>query len=165
MLIMHWRVAIGAGCAHLPVFEMFELPDGADPGQLFDETASASWSGRWDPNGGVALPAAVVVEMVQGEGGVVPADGEFVRRLRLLTRELGVPLVVDEVQTGCGRTGSWFALDQYGIEPDVTAASKALSGIGQPVAILLDSRPLIVSGRSSLSVVAMTRRVPCPPAR
>jgi diaminobutyrate-2-oxoglutarate transaminase len=90
-----------------------------------------------DPNGGVQLPAAVIVEMVQGEGGVVPADGDFVRRLRELTRELGIPLVVDEVQTGCGRTGTWFAFEQYGIEPDVIVASKALSGIGQPVAIIL----------------------------
>ena len=90
-----------------------------------------------DPNGGIPLPAAVIVEMVQGEGGVVPADPEFVRRLRRLTRELDVPLVVDEVQTGCGRTGTWFAFEQYGIEPDVIVASKALSGIGQPVAIIL----------------------------
>jgi diaminobutyrate-2-oxoglutarate transaminase len=90
-----------------------------------------------DPNGGVPRPAAVIVEMVQGEGGVVPADPEFVRRLRRLTQELDVPLIVDEVQTGCGRTGSWFAFEQYGIEPDVIVASKALSGIGQPVAIIL----------------------------
>lgn len=90
-----------------------------------------------DPNGGIPLPAAVILEMVQGEGGVVSADPEFVRRLRRLTRELDVPLVVDEVQTGCGRTGTWFAFEQYGIEPDVVVASKALSGIGQPVAIIL----------------------------
>ena len=90
-----------------------------------------------DPNGGIPLPAAVIVEMIQGEGGVVAADPEFVRRLRRLTRELGVPLVVDEVQTGCGRTGTWFAFEQYDIEPDVIVASKALSGIGQPVAIIL----------------------------
>jgi diaminobutyrate-2-oxoglutarate transaminase len=90
-----------------------------------------------DPNGGVALPAAVLLELVQGEGGVVPADREFVRRLRVLTRELDVPLIVDEVQTGCGRTGTWFAFEQFGIEPDVIVASKALSGIGQPVAIIL----------------------------
>jgi len=83
------------------------------------------------------LPAAVIVEMVQGEGGVVPADLDFVRRLRDLTRELDVPLIVDEVQTGCGRTGTWYAFEQYGIEPDVIVASKALSGIGQPVAIIL----------------------------
>ena len=97
-----------------------------------------------DPNGGIALPAAVIVEMVQGEGGVVPADPEFVRRLRRLTRELDVPLVVDEVQTGCGRTGTWFAFEQYGIEPDVVVASKALSGIGQPVAIILYDEQLDV---------------------
>jgi diaminobutyrate-2-oxoglutarate transaminase len=90
-----------------------------------------------DPNGGVPLPAAVLLELVQGEGGVVPADREFVRRLRALTRELDVPLVVDEVQTGCGRTGTWFAFEQYDIEPDVIVASKALSGIGQPIAIIL----------------------------
>jgi diaminobutyrate-2-oxoglutarate transaminase len=90
-----------------------------------------------DPNGGIPRPAAVILELVQGEGGVVPADLEFVRRLRRVTRELDVPLVVDEVQTGCGRTGTWFAFEQYGIEPDVIVASKALSGIGQPVAIIL----------------------------
>jgi diaminobutyrate-2-oxoglutarate transaminase len=90
-----------------------------------------------DPNGGVVRPAAVLVELVQGEGGVVPADPDFVRRLRKLTRELDVPLVVDEVQTGCGRTGTWFAFEQYGIEPDVIVASKALSGIGQPVSIIM----------------------------
>jgi diaminobutyrate-2-oxoglutarate transaminase len=90
-----------------------------------------------DPNAGVPLPAAVILEMVQGEGGVVPADVEFVRRLRELTRDLDIPLVVDEVQTGCGRTGTWFAFEQYDIEPDVIVASKALSGIGQPIAIIL----------------------------
>ena len=90
-----------------------------------------------DPNGGIPLPAAVLVEMVQGEGGVVPADRDFVRRLRDLTRELDIPLVVDEVQTGCGRTGTWFAFERYDIEPDVIVASKALSGIGQPVAVIM----------------------------
>ncbi|GAA3792947.1 diaminobutyrate--2-oxoglutarate transaminase [Sphaerisporangium flaviroseum] len=90
-----------------------------------------------DGNGGVAPPAAVILEMVQGEGGVIPARREFVQRVRALTRELGVPLIVDEVQTGCGRTGTWFAFEQYGIEPDVIVASKALSGIGVPVAIIM----------------------------
>jgi len=90
-----------------------------------------------DPNAGIPLPAAVILELVQGEGGVVPADREFVRRLRELTRELDVTLIVDEVQTGCGRTGTWFAFEQYDIEPDVIVASKALSGIGLPIAIIL----------------------------
>jgi diaminobutyrate-2-oxoglutarate transaminase len=90
-----------------------------------------------DPNGGVSQPAAVIMEMVQGEGGVIPARREFVQRVRALTRELDIPLIVDEVQTGCGRTGSWFAFEQCDIEPDVIIASKALSGIGQPVAIVM----------------------------
>ncbi|MFC0532409.1 aspartate aminotransferase family protein [Phytohabitans kaempferiae] len=89
-----------------------------------------------DANGGVPLPAAVILELVQGEGGVVPANREFVRRVRALTRELDIPLIVDEVQTGCGRAGTWFAFEQYDIEPDVIVASKALSGIGAPVAVI-----------------------------
>jgi diaminobutyrate-2-oxoglutarate transaminase len=90
-----------------------------------------------DPNGGVPLPAAVILELVQGEGGVIPATLDYAHRLRALTRDLGIPLIVDEVQTGCGRTGTWFAFEQYGIEPDVIVASKALSGMGQPVAIII----------------------------
>ncbi|MGK4578795.1 aspartate aminotransferase family protein [Kitasatospora sp. HPMI-4] len=95
-----------------------------------------------DGNGGVPLPAAVIMEMVQGEGGIIPARRDFVRRIRTLTRELGIPLIVDEVQTGCGRTGTWFAFEEYGIDPDVIIASKALSGIGTPVALILYDRDL-----------------------
>jgi diaminobutyrate-2-oxoglutarate transaminase len=97
-----------------------------------------------DPNGGIPLPAAVILEPVQGEGGVVPARREFVQRVRVLTRELGIPLIVDEVQSGCGRTGRWFAFEHYDIEPDVIVASKALSGIGTPVAIIIYDQQLDV---------------------
>ncbi|MGH3881908.1 MAG: diaminobutyrate--2-oxoglutarate transaminase family protein [Pseudonocardiaceae bacterium] len=95
-----------------------------------------------DPNGGVPNPAAVLVEVVQGEGGGIPAKMAFLRRVREVTRRASVPLIVDEVQTGCGRTGTWFAFEQYGIEPDVIVASKALSGIGVPVAIILYDKAL-----------------------
>ncbi|GLZ41334.1 diaminobutyrate--2-oxoglutarate transaminase family protein [Actinokineospora sp. NBRC 105648] len=95
-----------------------------------------------DPNGGLPRPAAVIMELVQGEGGVVPARPEFVRRIRAVTAELDIPLIVDEVQTGCGRTGTWFAFEQYGIEPDVVVASKALSGVGAPVALILYDKRL-----------------------
>ncbi|CAM3591208.1 diaminobutyrate--2-oxoglutarate transaminase family protein [Kibdelosporangium persicum] len=95
-----------------------------------------------DPYGGLGTPAAVILELVQGEGGGVAATVDFVRRVREATRQAGIPLVVDEVQTGCGRTGTWFAFERYGIEPDVIVASKALSGIGLPVSILLYDRAL-----------------------
>ncbi|GGK79716.1 diaminobutyrate--2-oxoglutarate aminotransferase [Sphaerisporangium melleum] len=97
-----------------------------------------------DGNGGVPLPAAVILELVQGEGGVIPARRSFARRIRALTRELDIPLIVDEVQTGCGRTGTWFAFERYDIEPDVIVASKGLSGMGLPVAIIMYDRRLDV---------------------
>ena len=101
-----------------------------------------------DSNAGEALPRAVILELVQGEGGGVPARADFVRRLRALTRELDIPLIVDEVQTGCGRTGTWFAFGQYDIEPDVIVASKAWSGIGTPVAMILYDERLDVWARA-----------------
>jgi diaminobutyrate-2-oxoglutarate transaminase len=61
-----------------------------------------------------------------------------------VTRELGIPLIVDEVQTGCGRTGTWFAFQQHGIVPDVVLASKALGGMGMPIAIMLYDESLDV---------------------
>jgi diaminobutyrate-2-oxoglutarate transaminase len=99
-----------------------------------------------DPLGGVPLPAAVVLEAVQGEGGVVPAPREFMQGVRRLTRELGVPLVVDEVQTGFGRTGTWFAFQRHDIAPDVVVASKAIGGIGMPIAVMLYDESLDVWG-------------------
>jgi diaminobutyrate-2-oxoglutarate transaminase len=90
-----------------------------------------------DPLGGIPLPAAVILEMVQGEGGAVAAPTVFVQGVREVTRDLGIPLIVDEVQTGWGRTGTWWAFEQHGIEPDVIVASKAIGGIGLPVAIVM----------------------------
>ena len=90
-----------------------------------------------DANGGMLPPAAVILEMVQGEGGVIPADPEFVRRVADAARRVGAVLIVDEVQTGCGRTGTWYAFEQYGIEPDIICASKALSGVGTPLGIII----------------------------
>lgn len=93
-----------------------------------------------DSNGGITPPAAVILELVQGEGGVIPAEPEFVRRVAAAARRAGALLIVDEVQTGCGRTGTWFAFEQYGIEPDVICASKALSGVGTPMGIIIYRR-------------------------
>ena len=90
-----------------------------------------------DTHGGVQRPAALILELIQGEGGSIPAPVPFVRRIAELARTLDIPLIVDEVQTGCGRTGTWFAFEQYGIEPDVIVASKGLSGLGLPVSVIM----------------------------
>jgi diaminobutyrate-2-oxoglutarate transaminase len=97
-----------------------------------------------DPLGGVPLPAAVILEVVQGEGGAYAAPTVFVAGVRRVTRELGVPLIVDEVQCGWGRTGTWWAFEQHGIEPDVIVASKAIGGIGLPSAVVMYDEALDV---------------------
>jgi len=89
-----------------------------------------------DPESGVPLPAAVVVEVVQGEGGVVPADLQWLRGLRRITEKAGVALVIDEIQTGFGRTGCMFAFEHAGIVPDVVLLSKAIGG-SLPLAVVV----------------------------
>ncbi len=79
---------------------------------------------------------AVMIEPVQGEGGVIPASPEFMRELRKFTKENNVLLIVDEVQAGCGRTGTLFAYQHYGIEPDIMTLGKGIGG-GVPLAALL----------------------------
>ena len=78
---------------------------------------------------------AVMLEPVQGEGGVIPATREFMQALRELTRERGLLLIVDEVQTGMGRTGRLFGYQHSGIEPDIMTLGKGIGG-GVPLAAL-----------------------------
>ncbi|WP_150430650.1 acetylornithine transaminase [Dechloromonas sp. CZR5] len=79
---------------------------------------------------------AVMLEPVQGEGGVIPADLEFLKALRALTEARGILLIVDEVQTGVGRTGKLFAYEHAGIAPDIMTLGKGIGG-GVPLAALL----------------------------
>jgi acetylornithine/N-succinyldiaminopimelate aminotransferase len=85
--------------------------------------------------------AAVMLEPVQGEAGVVPATPQFMQSLRALTRERGVLLIVDEIQTGMGRTGTLFGYEQAGIEPDIMTLGKGLGG-GVPLAALAAREPV-----------------------
>ncbi|AJQ95471.1 diaminobutyrate--2-oxoglutarate transaminase [Gynuella sunshinyii] len=89
-----------------------------------------------DPESGVLTPAAIIVEAVQGEAGALPADLEWLRGLRRLTRQHGIALILDEVQAGMGRTGQIFAFQHAGIEPDMIVLSKAIGG-GLPLALMV----------------------------
>lgn len=133
------RVGIGnvmPGVRFLPFPGCHRCPFGLTPDDC--ATACATYLERTltDTHSGLTRPAAVLIELVQGEGGTVVAPRSFVRRLRAITRELDIPLVVDEIQTGCGRTGRWFAFEHHDIEPDVVVLSKMVSGIGMPVALI-----------------------------
>jgi len=89
-----------------------------------------------DPNSGFLKPAAIICELVQGEGGVIVPNKKWVQDLRRLSAEHQIPLVIDEVQTGWGRTGKMYAFEHYEIEPDVLILSKAIGG-GLPLALIL----------------------------
>jgi acetylornithine/LysW-gamma-L-lysine aminotransferase len=85
--------------------------------------------------------AAFIFELVQGEGGVRPATREFAREAARLCAERGALLIVDEVQTGFGRTGSLFAIEQYGIAPDILCLAKSIAG-GMPMGAIAFSRKI-----------------------
>jgi diaminobutyrate-2-oxoglutarate transaminase len=97
-----------------------------------------------DPSSGLDLPAAIIVEGIQGEGGVNTASPEWLRRLSALAGEYRIPLILDEIQTGCGRTGDFFSFDESGIRPDIVVLSKSLSGYGLPMSLTLISPELDV---------------------
>jgi acetylornithine/N-succinyldiaminopimelate aminotransferase len=82
---------------------------------------------------------AVMLEPIQGEAGVWPATDQFLRELRALTKELGLLLIVDEIQTGMGRTGKLFHYEHAGIEPDIMTLGKGIGG-GVPLAALLATK-------------------------
>jgi acetylornithine/LysW-gamma-L-lysine aminotransferase len=80
--------------------------------------------------------AAVILEVVQGEGGVIPGDGDYLRGVQALCQERGALFIADEVQTGFGRTGQMFACQHYGLQPDVMCLAKAIAG-GFPMGAVL----------------------------
>ncbi len=90
-----------------------------------------------DPSSGLDLPAAVIVETVQGEGGVNVASWRWIRDLEKLCRKYDMLLIVDDIQVGCGRTGSFFSFEAAGIKPDIITLSKSLSGFGLPMSLVL----------------------------
>ena len=98
-----------------------------------------------DPESGVTKPAAIILEPIQGEGGVIPAPVEFLQAVRRITRELDIPMICDEIQCGMGRSGKVFAFEYADIVPDVVLISKAIGG-GQPLSVVVYDRKLDVWG-------------------
>ncbi|MFC8587517.1 diaminobutyrate--2-oxoglutarate transaminase family protein [Streptomyces sp. NPDC057217] len=126
----------GARVTRLPYPHPYRCPFGVGGER------GAELSARWteslldDPKSGVAAPAGMIVEAVQGEGGVIPAPDDWMRRMRRITADRSIPLVVDEVQTGVGRTGAFWAVEHSGVVPDVMVLSKAIGG-SLPLAVVV----------------------------
>ncbi|MEU6620544.1 diaminobutyrate--2-oxoglutarate transaminase [Streptomyces litmocidini] len=90
-----------------------------------------------DSGSGLDHPAAVIVETVQGEGGINVARAEWLRALAELCRRHEMLLIVDDIQMGCGRTGDFFSFEEAGITPDIVTLSKSISGYGLPMSLCL----------------------------
>jgi diaminobutyrate-2-oxoglutarate transaminase len=103
------------------------------------ETEDFLWLERVleDSGSGVDKPAAIIVETVQGVGGLNAARAEWLRSLSELCKRHEILLIVDDVQAGCGRTGTFFSFEEAGIVPDIVCLSKSISGFGLPMALTL----------------------------
>lgn len=90
-----------------------------------------------DPSSGLDAPAAILMESVQGEGGLNAASPAWLRKIAAIARRHGALLIVDDIQAGCGRTGSFFSFENMGFTPDIVTMAKSLSGMGLPFALTL----------------------------
>jgi len=113
--------------AGVPLRDVVRVPYGAP--DVFGHLADAA--------GTAAQPAAVILETVQGEGGVHPASAAWLQEVATACERHGVLLIVDDIQVGCGRTGAFFSFEEAGLQPDIVALSKSLSGYGLPMAVVL----------------------------
>ncbi|MCQ8194690.1 diaminobutyrate--2-oxoglutarate transaminase family protein [Streptomyces rugosispiralis] len=128
--------APSSGVTRLPFPYDYRCPFGV--GGEHGAELSARWTEKLldDPKGGAPDPAGMILEPVQGEGGVIPAPDGWLRRMRDITAARSIPLIADEVQTGVGRTGAFWAVDHSGVVPDVMVLSKAIGG-GLPLAVVV----------------------------
>lgn len=108
-------------------------------GYLGDEVDTTAYLDKVlsDTSSGVDMPAAVIVETVQGEGGINVASFDWLRNLDAVCKKHDVLLIIDDIQAGCGRTGTFFSFEEAGIYPDLVTLSKSLSAYGLPFAVLL----------------------------
>ncbi|MDQ3032425.1 MAG: diaminobutyrate--2-oxoglutarate transaminase [Myxococcota bacterium] len=124
------RAGAGVPLEHASSLPFDGYVEGMDTIALFEQLLD-------DGSSGIDVPAAVIVEAVQAEGGVNVASAEWLRRLERACRSRGVLLVLDEIQVGCGRTGPFFGFESAGITPDIVTLSKSLSGYGVPLSVVL----------------------------
>jgi len=103
---------------------------GIDTADLLDQRLS-------DPSSGLDQPAAILVEAVQGEGGLNVASADWLRKIADIAKRHGALLILDDIQAGCGRTGGFFSFEEAGIIPDIVTLAKSLSGMGLPFALAL----------------------------
>jgi len=124
----------GAGAVSLP--DVTHMPFEGSMGEDFD-TLELIDTMLSNPSSGIDAPAAFIFEPIQGEGGLNAASDDWMRGIERIARKHGALLIVDDIQAGCGRSGSFFSFEKSGIKPDMIPQAKSLSGYGLPFAALL----------------------------
>ena len=132
----HGRTAASLGATGQPKYQETFEPLIADSFRYFDYNDIEGVKALMDRD-----VAAIVLEPVQGEGGVNVGDVEFFKAVRDLCTDNGTLMIVDEVQTGMGRTGKWFGIDNFGVVPDIISMAKAL-GSGMPIGAIATNEEL-----------------------
>ncbi len=135
------NISVAHGVHFLPYPYRFRCPFGTDGSTTDQLSIDYIRTVLSDGESGVQKPAALIVEVIQGEGGCIPGSKRWLQELRSLTYEYDIPLIVDEVQTGLGRTGHTFGIEFAGITPDVLVLSKAIGG-GYPLAVIVYDKRL-----------------------
>lgn len=103
---------------------------GVDSAALLDQMLS-------DASGGIDAPAAIMFEPIQGEGGLNAASTEWVQAIAAIAKKHGALTIVDDIQAGCGRAGTFFSFEKMGVMPDIVTLAKSVSGFGLPMAVAL----------------------------
>jgi 4-aminobutyrate aminotransferase len=124
------------GVFHIPYPNCYRCPYGLDPKSCCTECATVLERELFKRIVDPEDVAAIFVEPIQGEGGYVPAPKEFMQELQRVCRKYGILLVCDEVQSGMGRTGKWWACEHSGIEPDILTVAKGVAS-GMPLGVMI----------------------------
>ncbi len=124
------------GVTHVPYPNLYRRPAGSDAAEYARDCARFIEQKLFKTTLPPEEVAAIFVEPIQGEGGYVVAPTEFLQELRRICDEHGILLVADEVQSGCGRTGKWWAIQHAGVEPDIVCSAKGIAS-GMPLGVTL----------------------------
>jgi diaminobutyrate-2-oxoglutarate transaminase len=126
------------GWAGVPLTDVVRVPFENVPDGTKADGIEAYAAALHDTSSGVTAPAAFIVEAIQAEGGVNVASAEWLRRVQDLAHEVGALFIIDDIQAGMGRTGSFFSFDGMGLDPDIITLAKGLGGFGTPIAMNLN---------------------------
>ncbi len=131
-----------AGVFHIPYPDPYRCAEGRKPESCTAECLAVLEREVFKRLADPSEVAAIVVEPIQGEGGYLPAPAEFLRELQRICRKNGILLVADEVQSGMGRTGKWWAVEHTGIEPDIICVAKGIAS-GMPLSAIITRASLM----------------------